>query len=50
MPEINRILLVEDSSAEVELIALGLAEAGLANAVDVVARYRIKHSPKRETA
>ncbi len=39
MPEINRILLVEDSSAEVKLITLGLAEAGLANAVDVVAKY-----------
>ncbi len=39
MPETNRILVVEDSSAEVELITLGLAGAGLANAVDVVAKH-----------
>ncbi len=36
MPEMPRILLIEDNSSEVELITAGLAEAGLSNTVDVV--------------
>lgn len=36
MPETRRILLIEDSSCEVELFMHGIAEAGLGNAVDVV--------------
>ncbi len=36
MTEMNRILLIENDSNDVELITLGLAEAGLAKAIDAV--------------